>query len=112
MSITKLTTPVKPNDIIKKVNEIIDSEPTKTSDLTNDSGFVTSTDIDSAIQALDSSVSATSNQAIASITITNGKITASTKATVPTKVSELTNDSGYLTLATLPIYNGSVSSGG
>lgn len=27
---------------------------------------------------------------------------------VPTAVSQLTNDSGYLTLATLPIYNGSV----
>lgn len=27
---------------------------------------------------------------------------------VPTKVSELTNDSGYLTLSTLPIYDGSV----
>lgn len=28
--------------------------------------------------------------------------------TVPTKVSDLTNDSGFLTLATLPIYNGGV----
>lgn len=28
--------------------------------------------------------------------------------TVPTKTSELTNDSGFLTLATLPIYNGEV----
>ena len=28
---------------------------------------------------------------------------------VPTKVSDLTNDSGFLTLATLPIYNGGVS---
>ena len=112
MAITKLTSPVKPNDVIKKINEAIDSTPSKTSDLTNDSGFVTSTEIDAAIQTLDSSVSATSNQAIASLTITNGKITASTKATIPTKVSDLTNDSGYLTLATLPIYDGSVSSGG
>lgn len=29
--------------------------------------------------------------------------------TVPTNVSAFTNDSGYLTLATLPIYNGSVT---
>ena len=28
---------------------------------------------------------------------------------VPTAVSELTNDSGYLTLSTLPIYDGSVT---
>lgn len=30
---------------------------------------------------------------------------------VPTKTSDLTNDSGFLTLSTLPIYDGSVSSG-
>lgn len=29
--------------------------------------------------------------------------------TIPTKVSDLTNDSGFLTLATLPIYNGGYS---
>ena len=29
--------------------------------------------------------------------------------TVPTKVSDLQNDSGFLTLATLPVYNGGVS---
>lgn len=29
--------------------------------------------------------------------------------TVPTKTSELTNDSGFLTLATLPVYNGGVT---
>lgn len=49
--------------------------PTKTSDLTNDSGYITS-------------------------------------SSVPTKVSDLTNDSGYLTLSTLPVYDGSVSTGG
>ena len=30
------------------------------------------------------------------------------KPTIPTSTSQLTNDSGYLTLATLPIYNGEV----
>lgn len=28
--------------------------------------------------------------------------------TIPSKTSQLTNDSGFLTLATLPIYDGSV----
>lgn len=46
--------------------------PTKTSDLQNDSGFIT-------------------------------------QAAVPTNVSDLTNDSGFLTLADLPIYQGGVS---
>ena len=32
--------------------------------------------------------------------------------TIPTNVSAFNNDSGYLTLATLPIYDGSVSNGG
>lgn len=36
---------------------------------------------------------------------TSGYITASS---LPTKVSDLTNDSGYLTLATLPVYDGTV----
>ena len=31
------------------------------------------------------------------------------KALIPTKTSDLTNDSGYLTLSTFPIYNGSYS---
>ena len=29
--------------------------------------------------------------------------------TVPTNVSSLNNDAGYLTLSTLPVYNGGVS---
>jgi hypothetical protein len=39
----------------------------------------------------------------------NGAVRLWTGVTVPTKTSELTNDSGYLTLATLPIWDGSVS---
>lgn len=31
--------------------------------------------------------------------------------TVPTNISEFNNDSGYLTLDTLPIYNGGVENG-
>lgn len=93
--------------------------PTKTSDLTNDSGFQTSsqvsTSINTAIQGLDSSISAETGKAIASVTMTDGKITGSTKVTiptVPTTVSSFTNDAGYLTLSTLPIYDGTVTTGG
>ena len=39
----------------------------------------------------------------------NGVLTLSSSVTVPTKVSDLTNDSGFITLADLPIYNGGVS---
>lgn len=55
------------------------------------------TQISNAIGALDSSVSAETNKAIASITITDGKITASTKVTIPTNNNQLTNGAGYQT---------------
>ena len=46
--------------------------------------------ITAAIQDLDSSIAATSNQAIASVTVVDGKITNSTKITVPTNTNQLT----------------------
>ena len=54
-----------------------------------------STQISNAIGALDSSISAETNKAIASVTITDGKITASTKVTIPTNNNQLTNGAGY-----------------
>lgn len=56
-----------------------------------------STQITNAINGLDSSISAETNKAIASITIANGKISASTKATIPTNNNQLTNGAGYQT---------------
>lgn len=53
--------------------------------------------IATAIEGLDSSVSATSNQAISAVTITDGKITASSKITIPTNNNQLTNGAGYQT---------------
>lgn len=53
--------------------------------------------ISSAIAGLDSSIASTSNQAIASVTLTDGKITGSTKITVPTNNNQLTNGAGYQT---------------
>lgn len=53
--------------------------------------------IEAAIQDLDSSIAATTNQAIASVTVVDGKITGSTKITVPTNNNQLTNGAGYQT---------------
>lgn len=39
----------------------------------------------------------------------NDTVTLSLSGTIPTKTSDLTNDSGYLTLSTLPIWDGSVT---
>lgn len=68
--------------------------PTKVSDLTNDSGFVDASGAANAapVQSVNGQTGAVS------LTI----------PTVPSNVSAFTNDAGYLTLATLPIYNGGV----
>lgn len=58
--------------------------------------------IQTAIQGLDSSIASTANQAIASVTITDGKITNSTKITVPTNTNQLTNGAGFITSADVP----------
>lgn len=56
-----------------------------------------STQISNAIGGLDSSITAETNKAIASVTITDGKITGSTKVTIPTNNNQLTNGAGYQT---------------
>lgn len=61
------------------------------------SGGSVDTKIATAIQGLDSSVTATSNQAISAVTITDGKITSSSKVTIPTNNNQLTNGAGYQT---------------
>lgn len=53
--------------------------------------------IATAIQGLDSSITATSNQAISAVTVTDGKITASSKITIPTNTNQLTNGAGFQT---------------
>lgn len=66
----------------KAVNVVV---PTKTSDITNDSGFITANDIPAA-QEVPTKTSELTND--------SGFITS---ADVPTKTSELTNDSGFIT---------------
>lgn len=61
------------------------------------SGGSVDSKIASAIEALDSSITSEAGKAIASVTVVDGKITGSTKVTVPTNVSDLTNDSGFQT---------------
>lgn len=70
------------NDYAKKSE--IPTVPTKTSDLTNDSGYITAA-------AIPANVSTFTNDA--------GYVTA---AALPTKTSDLTNDSGFITSAAVP----------
>lgn len=66
--------------------------PTKTSDITNDSGFITAADIPP------------QKTLLSEFTNDEGFITLADvpTVTVPTKTSELTNDSGFITLAEVP----------
>ena len=75
--------------------------PTKTSDLTNDSGFITS-EVDGSttneIQTLSKSGSTISLTQGGSVTVFDGDYNSlSNVPTVPTKTSDLTNDSGFIT---------------
>ena len=110
--------------------------PTKTSDLENDSGFLTQhQDISGKVDKVEGKGLSTNDYTTAEKNKLGGIETGATKTVidsalsststnpvqnkviqkalndlpaVPTKVSELTNDSGYLTLGTLPVYNGGV----
>lgn len=64
--------------------------PSKTSDLTNDSGYITSADI----PAIPTKTSQLTND--------SGFITSSDIPAVPTKTSQLTNDSGFVTASDIP----------
>ena len=75
------------SDVLATMSDL----PTKTSDLTNDSGFITANDI----PAIPSKTSELTND--------SGFITS---ADVPTKTSDLTNDSGFITTdEVLPFHN-------
>ena len=89
--------------------------PTKTSELTNDSGFIT-TETDPTVPAwakasTKPTYTASEVGALPSTTTYVSTVNGQTGAvtiTVPTTVSSFTNDAGYLTLVTLPIYDGTV----
>ena len=81
---------IEGNNISISGNEISANVPTKTSELQNDSGFITSSDI----PAIPTKTSELQND--------SGFITA---ASVPTKTSELQNDSGFITSSALPTVN-------
>ena len=72
--------------------------PTKTSDLTNDSGFITSADVPVIDDTTTSSTKVWSSSKTSSEL--SGKAAA---ADIPTKTSQLTNDSGFITNADVPV---------
>ena len=90
---------VHPTDTSRAAASDVTALTTRVGDLETAVGTGGSVDskISSAIAGLDSSIASTANQAIASVTLTDGKITGSTKITVPTNNNQLTNGAGYQT---------------
>lgn len=81
--------PTKTSDLTNDSGFITDADlPTKTSELTNDSGFITDADVPTTTSEL---------------TNDSGFITSEDIPTIPTATSQLTNDSGFLTMNTTPV---------
>lgn len=72
--------------------------PTKTSDLTNDSGFITDADVPVIDDSTTSATKVWSSDKVSSEL--SGKADSSS---IPTKTSQLTNDSGFITSADVPV---------
>ena len=83
--------------------------PTKTSDLTNDSNFITANDVPSSQVQSDWTESDTSSAAyiahkpsLATVATSGSYTDLSNKPSIPTKTSDLTNDSNFITASDIP----------
>ena len=73
--------------------------PTKTSDLTNDSGFITASSLPT---VNDATLTITQNGTTVATFSANSATNTSAAITVPTDVSDLNNDAGYITSSDIP----------
>ena len=80
------------SNVEKSIQDILDNIPTKTSDLTNDSGFITGETLTQFQNTLMSGPIQSINNK--TIELENNK---ADKTEIPTKVSDLENDSNYIT---------------
>jgi hypothetical protein len=81
------------------IAEVTITQPTKTSDLTNDSGFITSSSVPTKVSDLtNDSGYLTSATWVTSVNGSHWDVT----VTVPTKTSDLTNDSWFITSSSIP----------
>ena len=76
--------------------------PTKTSDLDNDSGFITSADVPTATSDLTNDSGFITTSDLAPVAVSGSYNDLSNKPTIPTLTSQLTNDSGFITTASVP----------
>ena len=78
------------------------SVPTKTSDLTNDSGFITASSLPT---VNDATLTITKNSTSVGTFTANASSNVTIDIAVPTATSDLTNDSGFITASSLPTVN-------
>ena len=78
------------------------SVPTKTSDLTNDSGFITASSLPT---VNDATLTITKNSTSVGTFTANASSNVTIDISVPTATSDLTNDSGFITASSLPTVN-------
>ena len=76
--------------------------PTNTSDLTNDSGFITSADVPTATSQLTNDSGFITTSDLATVAVSGDYDDLTNKPTIPTATSQLTNDSGFITNAQVP----------
>lgn len=77
--------------------------PDKTSDLDNDSGFITSADVPTATSQLTNDSGFITTAAISAVGLSGEYNDLLNKPTIPTATSQLTNDSGYVTTSAIPV---------
>ena len=78
----------------------IPTVPTRTSQLVNDSGYITESVVDSKIS--DAKLNSGSNVDLSNYATKSDLANKANKSDIPTKVSQLENDKGYITNAALP----------
>lgn len=76
--------------------------PTKTSDLDNDSGFITSADVPTTTSDLTNDSGFITTSDLAPVAVSGSYNDLSNKPTIPTLTSQITNDSGFITTASVP----------
>lgn len=84
--------------------------PTNTSDLSNDSGFITSSDIPTNVSAFNNDAGYLTSAPVTSVNSKTGAVTLDASdvgalpdsTAIPSKTSELNNDSGFITSASVP----------
>lgn len=76
--------------------------PTATSDLTNDSGFITNADIPTDISAFTNDAGYITSSDVSAVGLSGDYDDLTNKPTIPTLTSQLTNDSGFITSSDIP----------